>query len=195
MKPCLSVLFLFLIINVQAQEMGLPYHQIPDYPSEYTSGNIVSRLVDGLGFRYYWATDGLTPSDLDYKPSEEARTVMETLQHIHSMSETILNAPSATPNVQPKDFGHYSFDELRKKTLENLQAASKLYSAMQDDDFENSKVIFQRGDKKSDFPFWNMLNGMLSDCIYHTGQIVLMRRANGNPKNPNVSVFLGKIRE
>jgi len=40
-----------------------------------------------------------------------------------------------------------------------------------------------------------MLNGMISDCIYHTGQIVLMRRSNGNPIDPNVNVFIGKNRE
>lgn len=187
------VALLIICFSMNAQE--LPYRQIPDYPPEYTSGNIVSRMVDGLGYRYYWATDGLTASDLGYRPSEEGRTVLETLQHIYGMSEMILNAPEATPNVRPKDFNGHSFEVLRKMTLENLQAASKLYSDMQPDDFETAKVIFQRGEKQFDFPFWNLLNGMLSDCIYHTGQIVLMRRANGNPQNPNVNVFLGKTRE
>ncbi|AKA34844.1 DinB family protein [Flagellimonas lutaonensis] len=192
-KVVSAAFFIFTCFTMSAQE--LPYRQIPDYPSEYTSGNIVSRMVDGLGYRYYWATEGLRQQDLDYRPSEEGRTVLETLQHIYGMSEMILNTPSATPNVRPKDFSGYSFEALRKMTLENLQKASALYTTMASNDFESAKVIFLRGEKQFDFPFWNLLNGMLSDCVYHTGQIVLMRRANGNPQNPNVNVFLGKTRE
>ena len=114
---------------------------------------------------------------------------------VYGMSEMILNTPSATPNVRPKDFSGHSFEALRKMTLENLQKASALYTTMASNDFESAKVIFLMGEKQFDFPFWNLLNGMLSDCVYHTGQIVLMRRANGNPQNPNVNVFLGKTRE
>ena len=192
-KIVCTVAILCIPFTMSAQE--LPYRQIPDYPTEYTTGTVVSRMVDGLGYRYYWATEGLTASDLAYRPSEEGRTVLETLQHIYGMSEMILNAPTATPNVRPKDFSGHSFESLRKKTLENLQKASNLYADMASNDFASAKVVFQRDEKQFDFPFWNLLNGMLSDCIYHTGQIVLMRRANGNPQNPKVSVFLGKTRE
>ena len=174
--------------------MELPYHQIPDYAEEYTPGNVVARMIDGLGYRFYWATEGLTQKDLDYKPSEDGRTAMETLQHICGMSYTILNAPSATPNVR-QDLSGFSFEELRQKTLENLKAASEAASGKSSDDMASFKIIFQRGDQQTELPFWNMLNGMLSDCIYHTGQIVLMRRASGNPQNPNVNVLMGKTRE
>jgi len=37
-----------------------------------------------------------------------------------------------------------------------------------------------------------MMNGPLADAIYHVGQIVVFRRANGNPQNPRVNVFMGK---
>lgn len=195
MKYNISLFFLFLISFLQAQEMKLPYAQIPDYAPEYTSGAIVARMVDGLGFRYHWATEGLTQEDLEYRPTAEGRSLLETLQHIYGMSDMIKNAPVAKPNVRPMDFSGYSFSELRKMTLENLQAASAIYADMLADDFDASKVIFQRGDNQSDFPYWNLLNGMLSDCIYHTGQVTLMRRMNGNPINPNVNVFTGKVRE
>jgi uncharacterized damage-inducible protein DinB len=110
------------------------------------------------------------------------------------MSYTILNAPSATPNLR-QDLSGFSFEELRQKTLENLKAASEAASGKSSDDMASFKIIFQRGDQQTELPFWNMLNGMLSDCIYHTGQIVLMRRASGNPQNPNVNVLMGKTRE
>ncbi|RNC92422.1 MAG: DinB family protein [Allomuricauda sp.] len=194
-----TILFFFSILlfttNLQSQTMQLPYSQIPEYAESYSSGNIVARMVDGLGFRYYWATEGLTEKDLNFQPTAESRTALETLQHIYGMSEMILNAPDAQPNIRPKDFSKYSFGELRKMTLDNLQAASTKYRAMQTDSFDASKVIFQRGEKQFDFPFWNLLNGMLSDCIYHAGQITLMRRMSGNPINPKVNVFLGKLNE
>lgn len=191
MRTIFFLITVFCSIIMSAQE--LPYQQIPSHPAEYTAGNIVSRMVDGLGFRYYWATESLTEKDLAYKPEEEARNMLETLQHIYGMSEMILNTADAKPNVRPKDFTIYSYEELREMTLKNLEAASARYVAMQADDFGFSKVVFQRGEKQFDFPFWNLLNGMLSDCIYHTGQIVLMRRINGNPINPKVNVFLGKL--
>ncbi|MFC4220822.1 DinB family protein [Flagellimonas marina] len=193
--PFLGLVFFFTLVSKStAQDMELPYHQIPDYAEEYTPGNVVARMIDGLGYRFYWATEGLTQKDLDYKPSEDGRTAMETLQHICGMSYTILNAPSATPNVR-QDLSGFSFEELRQKTLENLKAASEASSGKSSDDMASFKIIFQRSDQQTELPFWNMLNGMLSDCIYHTGQIVLMRRASGNPQNPNVNVLMGKTRE
>ena len=172
----------------------LPYHEIPEYPSDYGPGNVVSRMIDGLGFRFYWATEGLTEKDWSYKPSESSRTVLETLQHIYGMSEMILNAPSATPNIRPADFSKLTFIELREKTLINLKAASEAMLDKQPKDFENFAVIFQSGDDQTSFPYWNLINGMLSDCIYHTGQITMLRRVTGNPFNSKASVFLGKLR-
>lgn len=185
----------FLITIVHGQEMDLPYKEIPNYPEKYTSGNIVGRIIDGLGYRYYWATEGLRTEDLTYRPSEKGRTVLETLRHIYGMSEMILESPKGEPSIRPKDFTSYTFDELREKTLKNLEAASTLLKGKDADQISAFKVTFQRNEKQTAFPYWNMLNGMLSDCIYHTGQLVLMRRANGNPQNPKVNVFLGKTRE
>jgi uncharacterized damage-inducible protein DinB len=187
------LLFLFSITFMNAQD--LPYHQIPDYPEDYSSGNIVGRMIDGLGYRYYWATAGLRPEDLAYKPSGQGRTVLETLQHIYGMSEMLLESPKGEPSIRPKDFTQLTFEQLRQGTLRNLEAASHLMKGKTEENLDLLKVTFQRGEKQTAFPYWNLLNGMLSDCIYHTGQIVLMRRTNGNPQNPKVNVFLGKTRE
>jgi len=185
---------MLLIVFKNFQDMKLPYHQIPEAPEDYTAGNVIGRMIDGLGYRYHWATKDLNKSDLSYKASKEARNVLETLQHIYGMSETILESPKGEPSIRPKDFTQYSYEELRKKTLENLETASELVKGKSADEVANFKITYQRGKSQSDYPYWNMLNGMLSDCIYHTGQIVLMRRANGNPQNPKVNVFLGKNR-
>ncbi|MBL4904447.1 MAG: hypothetical protein JKZ00_00090, partial [Flavobacteriaceae bacterium] len=55
------------------------YYEIPPAPKEYTAGTVASRMVDGLGFRYYWATEGLTEKDLAFRPNSEARTTLETI--------------------------------------------------------------------------------------------------------------------
>ncbi|WP_190810154.1 DinB family protein [Flagellimonas sp. S3867] len=188
-------LIFILTFSMQAQNEELPYYQIPEYPEDYGPGNVVARMIDGLGFRYYWATEGLSQKDLEYKPSEDGRTIMETMFHIYGMSEMIKNAPTATPNVRPMDISSLTYEDLRKGTLKNLQAASQAMAGKNAADFEDFKVIFQRGEKQTPFPYWNMINGMLSDCIYHAGQITLMRRASGNPINSKVSVFNGRLRE
>ena len=196
-KPIVSTLVLFLSLflsNPMSAQEELPYREIPDYPEDYSPGNVAARMIDGLGFRYYWATEGLTQKDLEYKPSKDGRASIETLRHIHGMSKMILNAADATPNVSLENPPQLSFKELRKETLLNLKAASTKMLGKQAKDFEATGVVFQRGDQESKYPYWNLINGMLSDCIYHAGQITLMRRASGNPIHPKVSMFNGKLR-
>ena len=152
-------------------------------------------MIDGLGYRYYWATEGLTAKDLNYKPSEDARTMLETLQHLYGLSLTIVNAPQNKVNIRPMDFTLFSFEELREKTLVNLEKASALTNGKTAEDLKGFKVIFQRGENQSEFPYWNMLNGPIADAIYHTGQLVVFRRASGNPVNAGMNVFIGKTKE
>lgn len=185
-------------ITAQQDSMStdpLPYNQIPDSPDTYSAENVIARMIDGLGFRYYWATKDLRQEDLDYKPSEDSRTSAETLDHLYGLSETIVNAPQNLPNIRPADWSGMSFEEKRRKTLENLQQASTLLKQDKEGAMQEYTVIFQRGDNQSKFPYWNMLNGPISDAIYHVGQIVAFRRASGNPIQSGVNVFLGKTRE
>jgi hypothetical protein len=42
------------------------------------------------------------------------------------------------------------------------------------------------------FPFWNQINGPISDALWHCGQVVMNRRASGNPLQKGVNVFIGK---
>ncbi len=54
------------------------YAEIPEYPEHYTAGTVLGRIVDGLGFRYRWATQGLTERELAYRPSESCRAESES---------------------------------------------------------------------------------------------------------------------
>ena len=88
-----------------------------------------------------------------------------------------------------------SFEELRAATLQNLKLAADTMREMEESKMESLQVVFQREDSKSEFPYWNLINGPIADAIWHTGQIVSFRRASGNPFNSRASVFSGKLRE
>ena len=172
--------------------MELPFKEIPAHPASYSAGNVVVRMIDGLGYRYYWATEELRPADLKYRPSEDGKTAFETLQHLYGLSETILNATKNAPNIRPYSIPNHSFRMLRKMTLENLKKARELLQNKTGENLKNLSITYKRGDAESDFSFWHMLNGPLADALYHTGQIVVFRRASGNPMHPKVNVFTGK---
>jgi hypothetical protein len=157
------------------------YYQIPDYPSEYTATTVAARLVDGLGFRYYWATEELTPKDLEYKPSKEARTSKETIEHIYGLTSVLFNTVSGkVTESQSGTAVQLNFEEIRKATLLNLQRASEL---LKEDHADLAKfpLKFKNPIKTTEYPFWNLINGPISDALWHVGQVVSFRRASGNP--------------
>ncbi len=172
-------------------QSDLPYAEIPDYPAAYSAETVTARLIDGLGFRYYWATEGLRQEDLDFKPSDEARTSLETLEHIYGLSRTIV-IPLRQEPILREDEDH-SFEMLRSKTLHNLKEASELLRSGEIK-LKDCPLIFQGSDRTSEYPFWNNLNGPIADALWHCGQIVSLRRSSGNPFNSQVSLFQGKLR-
>jgi len=52
-------------------------------------------------------------------------------------------------------------------------------------------MIFEQGSNKSEFPFWNLINGPISDALWHVGQVVSFRRGSGNPLPNGVNVLTG----
>lgn len=191
MKISISTVFFFIITNALCQ-VKLPYSVIPDYPASYTPGSVAARVVDGLGFRYYWATEGLRDEDLNFKPGDDARTSYETLQHIHSMSFNLVNATKQIASESSKINSDIPFYDLRSETLLNFEVASNILKSTGDKGLEDFNLIF-KGDKyKVEYPFWNLLNGPISDMLWHVGQVVTFRRSSGNPFNGNMSVLTGK---
>lgn len=172
----------------------LPYYQIPDYPESFTAETVAARMIDGLGFRYYWATEGLRAEDLAYQPSEGARTSEETIDHILGLTNMILNSVKQVPNGQGGGDAPVTFAEKRKKTLENLKTASDILKSGSGT-LDEYPIVFQRGENRSEMPFWNQINGPIADALWHVGQVVTFRRSSGNPFNSKVSVLSGKVRE
>lgn len=194
MKYFIIIVITCVVFPGLAQDRPLPYSEIPAYPESFTAGSVASRIIDGLGFRFYWATDGLREEDLSFKPNDDARTTRETIEHIYGMSILILNSTLKKANESGQN-PEIPFTEMRKQTLENLKHASERLRRSTDQDMKDYKVIFKRGDNITEYPFWNQLNGPIADCIWHVGQIVSFRRSSGNPFNENVSVFSGTVRK
>lgn len=178
-------------MNAQDNSQGqLPYYQIPDYPETFTAGTVAARMVDGLGFRYYWATEGLREEDLLYKPSPEGRTTEETIDHIYGLSKVIVNATLQKPNKRT-DEPEMSFEEKRKQTLINIKTAADILRSSPD--LSQFNIVFEREGGTREFPFWNNINGPIGDALWHCGQIVLLRRLSGNPFNSKANVLVGKF--
>ena len=180
--------------NLTAQTSELPYRVIPDYPESFTAETVAARMLDGLGFRYYWATEGLRPEDLSYKPGEEARSTRETLEHIYGLTLLTVNSTKNVVNSRI-DVSGLTFEELRAKTLENISKASEFLKGSEAA-LDDLKCIFPTQDGSTvDYPFWNLVNGPIADALWHVGQVVSFRRSSGNPLNSKVSVFNGTVRD
>ena len=183
-------LFIFYLFSIlaQAQTEKLPYYEIPSYSENYTAGTVAARQVDALGFRFYWASEGLTEADLAYKPNEDVRSTGETIDHIYDLSKIIVNATLKKANSRDKD-DTLSFIEKRKQTLLNLKIAAE--NLRTSNDISEFKIIFGT----REIPFWNNINGPIADAIWHSGQIASFRRNSGNPINSKVNHFMGTVKQ
>lgn len=169
-------------------EANLPFSEISEYPNEFSQANIVSRMIEGLGYRYYWATKSLTEKDLNYKSSDDARSTLQIIEHIYSLTEMI--SSSFKNNEFEFTLVKGTYNELREKTLLNLKYIQGELKS--NPDFSQLSLRFERGGTKMEFPFWNQINGPISDALWHCGQVVMNRRASGNPLQSGVNVFIGK---
>ena len=146
----------------------LPFQEIGDYPSTYSSTNILCRLIEGLGYRYYWATASLNRSDLDYRPSDDSWTTLQIIEHIYGLSLALIS----TFHNKEFDFTQDSFNyhELREKTLCNFQFA---HDKLIEDPKLNKLIIkLNMNGNHMTFPFWNHINGPISDAKWHCVQVV-----------------------
>ena len=166
------------------------YYQIPDTPAEYSATTVAARLVDGLGFRFFWATEGITAKDLEYKPVNDSRTMMETIEHINGLTTVLLNAVNKRPTVSGGAPVKLSFAELREKILVNIKTASDILKTS-DARLEDFDMVFERPAGKQEYPFWNLINGPIADALWHVGQVVTFRRSAGNPLPKGVNVLTG----
>lgn len=194
MRTVFFILLGLYHLNIMSQKSEY-FKDISEYPTEINNGNIISRIINGLGYRYYWATEKLRENDLIYRPSKDAYSTKETMVHIFTLSKTVYNTTLSKLNERPDIDIPSDYESIRNETLQFLEKASKNFSNLNSEELDQMKIKFNRGGTIKNFPIWNLLNGPIADAIYHTGQIVSFRRTTGNPIDSSVNVFMGSYRQ
>lgn len=173
----------------------LPYREIPPPPERLDGVSVLARLVDGLGFRYRWATEGLRAPDLAFRPSAGSMSIGEVLQHALGLVVWVEGSLRRSPKHEPEGLmdtvpvaSEEGLEALRRETLETLVRLRALL--LEKGDAALAEVTIIGTPAKGPQPFWSAINGPLADFLTHVGQIASWRRTAGNPA-PAADVFRG----
>ncbi len=153
------------------------FDSINQYPPNVSAASVLVRLIDGLGFRFRWATEGLGDADVAFRPGAESYTIGEITGHIWGLVNWVNLSVSGTGSERPTEYSR-----LRDKVLDMLWMLRDNVLALDDADLERCTI--------DGLPFWHIINGPLSDALTHVGQINVFRRLSGNP-TPKANVFRG----
>lgn len=165
----------------------MDYHKIPSPPETTSATTVLIRLIDGLAFRYKWAVNGLTETNLTFKPCNSSMSIIELLHHIYDLTlvtNQVLNNLTVEKNNKTK-----SANFLTTETLHLYRKISTKLKNMSDTDLE--RCTFKPKNNTDEFPFWNLINGPIADSLTHVGQITSWRRIDGNPI-AKINPFLGE---
>jgi hypothetical protein len=152
-----------------------PYHVGFDYPNRISAGGAIVRLIDGLGFRFYWGTQGLENEDYAFSPAGGCNSLAWLVSHIWGLVNWVHMSVLGQPAVRP---GRPA--EQRAHVLELIWTVRNRINAISDTDLATITIESQ--------PFWHLINGPLADAISHVGQITVLRRLMGKPA-PEARVF------
>jgi hypothetical protein len=141
--------------------------------------------VEGLAFRYRWATENLSEENIKFKPHPTSMSIEEVNAHIFDLVDSTNRVFGG--EKQNKDSLN-SFHKLRIKSLNILADLSERLKEMSDEDLSEIEKNTSRK-----LPFWYWINGPLADALTHVGQITSWRRIAGNPQLKGINVFIGTI--
>lgn len=153
------------------------YYVIPEYPERVTAVCILTRLLDGLGFRFHWATEGLRPEDYSFRPGPDTMSVSDLVRHIWGLVNWVGISVLGEPHHRPEEI-----EAIRGQVLEIIWSLREAVRSMGEEDL--GKVTIEGR------PFWYIINGPVSDALTHVGQINSFRRLSGNPVY-GANVFTG----
>ena len=154
------------------------YYRIPAYPDHFSGTSVLARMLDGLGFRFYWATEGLRAEDYAFRPAKDTMSIGELVVHVWSLLNWVSGSALKKSYAEPKDAS-----DARGEALKIIHDLRETMLAMSDEELGKLRI--------RDKPFWNIVNGPFSDALTHTGQINSFRRLAGNPV-AGANVFLGE---
>jgi len=172
----------------------LPYESLPPAPDQVRGGTVMARLLDGLAFRYRWATEDLAEEDAAFRPCDGAMTLGELLAHVRNLVRWVHDTVAGTGS-EPSGLGAERTEtpapiaELRAETLETITRLRGRILAL--DESELAAVEITGTPSMGPQPFWSIINGPLADALTHVGQINGWRRIAGRP-GPRADVFRGR---
>jgi hypothetical protein len=165
----------------------LPYATLPDPPGGASAADVLIRIVDALGFRFRWATEGLRPEDAEFTPGAECWTTSKLLQHILVLTGLVEHTLGGDPpELPPRE---QEVEKLRAAILERIGSIRHRLTQTTPEELMTRQILFPRDGKL--YPVWNMINGPLVDAFTHVGQLNSWRRLNGNPV-AKANLFLGQ---
>ena len=188
---CRTVLIFLVLISTELKAQGHFFSDISNTPETISASHILAHNIRAIGFRYFWATQDLTPQDLEFRPSGGARSTQETLEHLYGLAMMIASAVEDEIFQRPTEQQLWSYSKLRDETITLLEAAYFKALKLSDEDLQGVQIRFQSTSGERSFPIWNLIHGPLADAQYHIGQLVSFRRSSGNPIAPKLNVFLG----
>jgi hypothetical protein len=139
---------------------------------------VLTRLVDGLGFRFHWATWGLTDQDYAFSPGHGTQSIGQLVEHIWGLTNWVSMAVLGQGEQRPK-----TPQGQRLHALEMLHRLREQFSSLDERSLAEITINGR--------PFWHLLNGPLADALTHVGQINILRRLAGNP-TPKAGLFAGE---
>ena len=92
----------------------LPFEDISKTPTELTATNTLLRVVEGLAFRYRWATENLSEEDIKFRPHSTSMSIEEVNSHIFDLVDSTFSVFGG--EKQNKDSLN-SFKKIRKASL------------------------------------------------------------------------------
>ena len=153
------------------------FNRIPPHPDAVSGTTTLVRLLDGLGFRFRWSTEGLSDEDYSFRPAPDSMSIEELVGHVWGL----VNWVSQSVGLDGFERGDDA-SITRGRVLEIIHALREAFSSMSDGDLKEITI--------REKPFWHIINGPISDALTHVGQINSFRRLAGNP-TPKASVFTG----
>ncbi len=155
------------------------FQTLDAYPDRQDAVGVLLRLIDGLGYRFHWATAELTASDYAFSPGAGCQTIGALVAHVWGL----VNWIHATVAGEGAAWRPSDPAEQRLHALALLSAVRDRLATLDGDALFALHI--------DGHPFWHLLNGPLSDALTHVGQIASFRRLHGNPV-PKHSVFRGQ---
>jgi hypothetical protein len=163
------------------------FKSLPPGPDAVSGSAVLTRLVEGIGFRFLWATESLRDADLSYRPTPETMSIHELAAHVLGLATWVALAAGALPVAPTAPEPTTPFPEVRQRVLDVLAGLRARLAASSDEQVAAVRI----GLREESYPWPHLVNGPLADALTHIGQINMLRRASGNP-TPKANVFLGR---